>query len=919
MKLKRIAVYALVMVSFAFSISAKDLTGVKIYINPGHGGYNNTPGVEGDDRFVPTIPFPDESEAGFWESKCNLVKGLELKRMLEAAGATVMMSRTTNTVADDKSLTVIDNEANDFGANAFISIHSNGLGGNNTGTNYFLNIYNADYNDMNEPYGYGYIGKSETLINECIEMATQSAEYFKNNNLTTWDVNNTYQVKEDMAINGYTLGVLRKLTVPGFLIEGSFHDYEPETHRLLNEDYAKLTAWDLFRFYCDYFEADKPAVGVIAGSVKDGKEEMTHEYFNNWKSGTHDRLQPINDATITLKNNAGEVVKIYTTDQYHNGVFVFWDLTPGTYTVVMEAEGYPVTTKEVNVTAGETTSFVQELKKEIIPNIVATSLRGEHNGGYYDISFVLNANPTSIAINIYSEDDVLLKTINPEGDFKKGLNTVSIDLNELLDCTGNSLKWSIVAKALGSDTWRCISAIASGAGSVPEDQLMGYPNAIVVDNNPNSDYYGRIYVLNGTNVYSGGRSLDVGVYAYDPVNFTMINENAIPYTGNVNWSGKVGVSKNYVCLSPHTMAIDDDGNVYLSDWTDGNSGVWIMDPANPTDDFIPVFEVGTSDAGKVYNDKGEYVHGSISGICVVGTGKNRVLYTVDEDYSGGTAILKYNIGEISNLPYTGTPEVVYLLSNTSDLDTSLNSYLAPDRKGGFWFAQRNSTKTTGSPYYGGFSLLHFTKNGLDEGLGLVTDYYSRTDKSSSINTLGLATNLDGSRLAIGVYAAIGMKKVEFNSDGTIVASTFKDVSSEYISGYDSNLVKTSGNYMNHMTWGVAFDAADNVYVADWSDYFQAYSLAKENNEFETKAVDKIDMTVVGVKDINNDKIGVTKDGSIISISSNAELKRVEVYNLSGVKIYDAKVTGNSHKIDVNSWTNGIYMVKSGDTIVKIVK
>lgn len=916
MKLKIIAVLAMLSMSLAPMV-AKDLTGIKIYVNPGHGGYDNTPGVTGDDRFVATIPFPNETEDAFWESSCNLVKGQELKRLLENAGATVKISRTANTSNDDKALATITSEANNWGADAFISIHSNQLG-TNTGTNYFLNLYNADYDE--DAGSYGYLGKSSTLIAECKDMATKSAEYFKNNNLTTWDASSTYRIVEDYSFLGYTLGVIRTLEVPGFVLEGSFHDYEPETHRLLNDDYAKLTAWDLYRFYCDYFEADKPTVGVIAGSVKDGSVEMSHQYYNNWKSGTHDRFQPLNGATITLLDSKGEVVNAYTTDQYYNGVFVFWDLTPGKYTVRMEYEGMETVNKEVEVTAAETTSFVQLMYEEIVSNIQATSLKGSQTEYDYTISFMLNATPTSLAINLYDENGTLLKTIEPEGNFVKGENKVVLSINDLAEYWGKTLKWSVLAKAEANSSWRCISAIAHGEDAVPQDQMMCYPNAVAVDNNPESDYFGRIYMLNGTNTYTGSRSLGVGIYAYNPVDFSMINEDDAPYTGNVSWKGTVGSTKSYVCLSPHTMTIDDAGYVYVSDWTDSNSGVWVMDPANPTGDFIPVFNVGTSNSGKVYNDNSEYVHGSISGICVVGTGADRVLYTVDEDYSGGVAILKYKIGEISSLPYTGAPEVVYLLSSNSTLDTSLNSYLAPDRKGGVWFVQRNySESTASSPYYGSFSLLHFTANGYDEDFGLFTDYYSRSSKSSSINTVGIATNTDGSRLAISVYAAIGLKTVEFNADGTVNSATFKDASSEYIAGFDKTLTQATGNYMNHMTWGVAFDAADNLYVADWSDYFQAYSLGKSDNSQETMSKYKIDLVTVGVVDVQEQEICAALNGNVLNVTSSKALGEVIVYNMAGAMISSAKTSENAVTIDASAWVNGAYLVKSGDYVTKIIK
>ncbi|HQP80621.1 MAG TPA: N-acetylmuramoyl-L-alanine amidase, partial [Paludibacteraceae bacterium] len=124
-------------VLFAFMLTATDLTGVKIYINPGHGGYN------GNDRSVGTIPFPTEwtDTTGFWESSSNLTKGLELRDLLQSQNATVYMSRTDNRsgfrdngyagfehIQDssygDRPLSVIAAEASANNVDAFLSIHS---------------------------------------------------------------------------------------------------------------------------------------------------------------------------------------------------------------------------------------------------------------------------------------------------------------------------------------------------------------------------------------------------------------------------------------------------------------------------------------------------------------------------------------------------------------------------------------------------------------------------------------------------------------------------------------------------------------------------------------------------------------------------------------------------------------------------
>jgi len=48
------------------ALSAQDFSGIKIYINPGHGG--NDPA---NDRYIP--------QTGYWESEGNLTKGLYLR------------------------------------------------------------------------------------------------------------------------------------------------------------------------------------------------------------------------------------------------------------------------------------------------------------------------------------------------------------------------------------------------------------------------------------------------------------------------------------------------------------------------------------------------------------------------------------------------------------------------------------------------------------------------------------------------------------------------------------------------------------------------------------------------------------------------------------------------------------------------
>lgn len=90
--------YYIILIAFlgCLGLQAKDMTGLKIYINPGHGGYDS------DDRNVAVYPYAQGDTLGFWESSSNLHKGLMLRELLQEQGATVAMSRVLNRTEDDR-------------------------------------------------------------------------------------------------------------------------------------------------------------------------------------------------------------------------------------------------------------------------------------------------------------------------------------------------------------------------------------------------------------------------------------------------------------------------------------------------------------------------------------------------------------------------------------------------------------------------------------------------------------------------------------------------------------------------------------------------------------------------------------------------------------------------------------------------
>ena len=344
--------------------SRTDFSGIKIYLNAGHGGYDS------NDRSCWTVPVPETwtNPAGYWESKSNLTKALALEEMLKKAGATVIMSRRTNNSGirdldyypgatdeekaelrngDDRDLSAIAEEANANDVDHFLSIHSNALNGQ---TNYLLMLYHG-YND-------------QPTVPQSDLMAASSGKLQILNELTVWTSPNPL-LRGDFTFYGddMGLGVLRPLTVPGFLSEGSFHDYAPETHRLMNEDYCKLEALRMFHHFHKWFNVQLPQTATISGWAKSSNElvDVLGEKKFVYVKNSDDQWLPLNAAKVELYKGDTKVAEKIT-DDWYNGVFAFYDLEPGTYKLVVSKDTYASYTEEITVAAEEIAQVKARLK-----------------------------------------------------------------------------------------------------------------------------------------------------------------------------------------------------------------------------------------------------------------------------------------------------------------------------------------------------------------------------------------------------------------------------------------------------------------------------------------------------------------------------------------------------------------------------
>ena len=356
---------------FAFCLVLMSANATKVYINPGHGSWGP------NCRPMATINYAAGDTLGFFESNTNLWKAFMLESKLKDAGFDVKMSRRASggsgTNEYNKALSTICSEAGNYGADYFISIHSNAGpdGSDGSFANYPVILYR------------GYTGEpkvtnSDKMAKKCVARlydifyttpknknggGPEPTTYYSPSNprvvgdLSFYNTSSTY---------GY-LGAL-KHNVPGFLSEGYFHTYSPARHRALNPDWCREEGIRYYRGIMDYYGKAGEKVGYILGYVRSKTETFSHTHYVPYPS-SNDIYKPINGAKVVLRNEKGEVIKCncypyvkrmlkdqdyYTTDHNYNGIFMYENLEPGKYTVSVHANGYKDYTGTVTVTADKT-------------------------------------------------------------------------------------------------------------------------------------------------------------------------------------------------------------------------------------------------------------------------------------------------------------------------------------------------------------------------------------------------------------------------------------------------------------------------------------------------------------------------------------------------------------------------------------
>ncbi|MBP5687142.1 MAG: SusF/SusE family outer membrane protein [Muribaculaceae bacterium] len=357
---------------------------------------------------------------------------------------------------------------------------------------------------------------------------------------------------------------------------------------------------------------------------------------------------------------------------------------------------------------------------EVIKGILPSGLTSSVDGGNATFKFYSNSAAESAQL-IFSDattgEEVGTYDLT---DVVEGNNEFVIPIADLPGDNGQVLNWAVKLEGKPITDYTLINNL--------DDFNYTYTFS-TVDNNPESDFFGRIYVGHRP----GTGDPNNGLWIYNP-DYTKVNETVIN-----SRSDGLSFRSNY------RLGIDPTGKVYMPEWGDAPSGVFVFDPANPDAGFKEFFSNpdGTSlnrdGDGMLTNAYGEVVGGSCTNVAFAGEGENLKMYVYNEDViinGKGNNVSVYNIGNATS--WNQAPDVNYAVGA---YEVNGNGNLYPDEeRGGVWIAQYRSTgqNTSSVP-----SLLYVNAEG--------EILYNSGDQADILNgSMGSGFTLtpDGSQLVI---------------------------------------------------------------------------------------------------------------------------------------------------------------------------
>ena len=363
-----------------------------------------------------------------------------------------------------------------------------------------------------------------------------------------------------------------------------------------------------------------------------------------------------------------------------------------------------------------------------------------------------------------------------------------------------------------------------------------------IDLDPESPYFGHVYSSVG--------------YA----------EGFQRYYPDLTKNGSVITSSNFTAgtsSSPYRIKANS-GKLYLSDWSDSNSGIYVYNPANGN--ISQIFQGSRASSGQWTNGSA-VVGGSSTCVDFWGTGSERYMYTFCEDYSTGKKLIRYKLGTAD----TWNQAPTYVFDGISGYLASSNVEVAVCEKG-VWICQNYMGTNHTDESKPTFLFMDHSGNLKFNAYSLGTNNYMTEAPEG-----GIAINSDMTKLAVANdnYGNINIYDVTWN--GNTPSLKFN---------YEINVGHGQTNYAG--VEQIMFDPADNLIIFSRQYGLMAFTMkipARKTTTFAPSAQIIETVGTTGVEIMTEDEAPV------------------EYYNLQGIKVANP--------------SNGVFIKKQGNKASKV--
>ena len=917
MKRQLLLLVAILATSFAFA--------AKIYVNPGHGSWT------ANDRNMATVTHALGDTTGFYESNTNMWKCYYLREKLQEHGHTVIMSHTKCGYSPE--LKVVATEAQQSGADHFISVHSNAGpdGSNGSFANYPSYWYRGK---TGNPYSAGTLDFAKAAWPHTFDIHQQGMEYNSSWSLTNpgfyadisfWGSSSTTTI-DGVTYTGY-YGVIRH-GIPGYIVEGYFHTYQPACHRALNPDWCRQEGLRHYRGIAAKFGTPAETKGYIMGYIRTKEKTMNKTNYQYTKG--NDQYMPINGARVYLTNIAGDTImtdcynyvarklsnqKCYTTDNNYNGVFVYDELTPGTYTITVRADGYKKYTETITVTADKTaytqifltsgTDEEEEPTPEDPTPDPGTGTETEYASGMnpyaYGLYHEMNADSTQITLRWWlNAPATSVKIIFNDGEkdyVVRDYKNVAVDgykdvINTSVLPRGKRLTWRVDVTGAGF----------KNATKVGKEYSFLRPTSVDTDDNPESAHFGRLLCNEGRHEVKGAS----GYEAYKSYNFgagLYEFDAAFNYKAAYNGGNTFTVYREDVttekAIAPHRIRIADDGRIFVTSFNGGASwgGKLLWEVSEDLNTWTPAFGYAQVSAkSQLMTSDGYFIAAPNVGFDVQGSGDNlkMLMLSANTDCSSyvESAFRCYEYAWGKNKTWSTAPTKKWFdgnkANNCNGTYRVINHFGAQvqfDNKGGIWMCQYRANATDVNP-----SLVYYDKDGV----------YRYHELMNNRGGGGFRFNKDFTRVIIS------------GGNGVTGEATVYRISND-ANGYPTKLTKefTIDMKLGDSMCDYAWDYADNIYAVSYSQKkLVAYALPHAADKVvSTPAASKYAFTLQQTTEPEPDP----EPG----LAENAEGMNPFAYALSSTLNVDSTILTVNYTLNATA-TEVNVVVLSGDSVLATI-